>query len=93
MKLLHNGNEIGEIDDVSQEEFWMYGRIHLNSKGEELRPFFDYMTDERHGLDEPPPFDDCLLDSANWRVEENGVRKGIEVPAIHPDGIIAWRWR
>jgi len=93
MKLLHGGNEVGEIYDVSQEGVWMNGRIHLNAKGEELRQFFDYMTDEKYGLDEEPPFGPDLLAPENWHVDENGKRRGIEVPAVHPDGIIEWRWR
>jgi len=93
MKLLHDGNEIGVIDDLSQEGVWMNGRVHLNDKGDELRPFFDYMTDEKHGLDEDPPFEQCLLDPESWFIVEHEVRRGIEVPAVHPDGIIEWRWR
>ncbi len=93
MKLLHDGHEVGEIEEVSQEGVWMNGRIRLNPKGEELRQFFDYMTDEEHGLDEDPPFGPDLLEPENWHVDVNGKRMGIEVPAVHSDGIIEWRWR
>lgn len=93
MSLWYNGVNIGAITDIDQDGFWMNGRICLNARGEQLRVFFNYMTDESRGLDEDPPFDQELLNEENWSVESNGLSRGITVPAIHPDGIIEWKWR
>jgi len=54
--------------------------------------FFAYMVDEANSA-EDPPFDDDLLDPENWYVDEEGKKRGIEIPAIYNDGLIAWRWR
>ena len=93
MKLLHDGIEVGKIDDVSQEGVWMNGRVRLNAKGEQLKHFFYYMTNDEYDLDEDPPFGADLLNPENWHVDENGRQRGIEVPAVHSDGTIEWRWR
>jgi hypothetical protein len=92
MKLLYNSEVIGDITEVSAEDFWMNGRVELNQKGEELRDFFNFMTDERQGHVEPP-FGSALLEPDAWHVLENRNARGIDVPAVHPDGVIFWRRR
>jgi hypothetical protein len=93
MKLYHGTTHVADISDVSAEGIWMSGRIRLTAEGTSYRPFFEYMTDDRHGLDETPPFGNDLLNADEWFVLDNGKRAGIEVPAVHPDGTVEWRWR
>jgi hypothetical protein len=93
MKLLHKKDVIGEITDVGQDDFWMLGRVQLNSEGQSLRQFFDYMTDEGNSLREDPPFGADLLNPETWHIIEKDDMRGIEVPAVYPDGLIYWRWR
>ena len=71
----------------------MWGHIDLTPEGFAYREFFDYMTDEEHGFEQDPPFSDDLLNPFEWFIEDNGMKRGIEVPAVHFDGTIAWRWR
>ncbi len=93
MNLYHHTKHLGSIVDISQEGFWMYGQIDLTAEGSTYRDFFDFMTDEEHNLEQDPPYSEGLLDPEGWVIEENGMKRGIEVPAIHSDGTIAWRWR
>jgi hypothetical protein len=94
MKLVHNGQVLGTITSVSKEGVWMSGALSLaSSVADSYRRFFAFMTDENNH-DKDPPFGPDLLDETQWFVEEaDGSRRGIEIPAIHADGAIDWRWR
>jgi hypothetical protein len=92
MKLYHGDRFLGDISQVGVEGVWMNGEIKLSPSAADYHPFFEFMTDETRGA-EAPPFGEDLLDPENWYVEENGQKRGIEVPAVHRDGSIEWRWR
>jgi hypothetical protein len=93
MRLFHTALLIGDITNVIREGVWMCGSFHPNELAVEYREFFAYMTDESRGLDEDPPFDEHMLDPNSWFIEDGNARRGIEVPAVHADGTIEWRWR
>jgi hypothetical protein len=93
VNLYHNTKHLGSISDVSQDGIWMYGQIDLTSESSAYREFFDFMTDEEQCFEQDPPFSKELLNPEEWFIEDNGTKRGIEVPAVHPDGAIAWRWR
>lgn len=94
MKLIHAESQIGEITEPSQDGVWMSGDFVLSpSAGSEYSEFFAFMVDEDQG-DNDPPFGPEFLDETNWFIEDDdGSRRGIEVPAIHEDNSVMWRWR
>lgn len=94
MKLIHSNTLIGTIASPSQDGPWMSGDISLESSlAPDYREFFAYMVDEVRG-DTDPPFGPEFLDESNWFIEDDdGLRRGIEVPAVHDDDSIMWRWR
>jgi hypothetical protein len=93
IRLYHGGVLLGNITNIGQEGVWMSGTVRLTQEGSAYGDFFSYMTDESKGL-EDPPFGRDLLDPNNWFIEdERGMRRGIEVPAVHDDNSIEWRWK
>lgn len=92
MKLYHGAVLLGEIGNISQEGSWMYGELVKTPAASQYEDFFAWMTDEEK-QSEDPPFSDDYLNPDNWSIEdETGKRRGIEVPAVHDDGSIEWRW-
>ncbi len=93
LKLYHRDTLLGDITNVSQEGVWMSGDLVPTPAAAAYRDFFTYMTDENKGQ-EDPPFGEDYLDPENWFVVDDGGRKrGIEVPAVHADQSIEWRWQ
>lgn len=72
----------------------MSGDLALElSLGQEYREFFAFMVDEDKGNIDPP-FGPEFLDESNWFIEDDaGTRRGIEIPAVHDDDSVMWRWR
>lgn len=92
-KLYHRSTLLGEITDVSREGVWMNGQFEPGPEAVAYRDFFSYMTDEAKGQQDPP-FGEEYLNPDNWHLEEeDGQRREIEVPAVHNDQSIEWRWR
>jgi hypothetical protein len=93
LQLYHNGVQLGGVNALGRDGPWMCGELSLLPGADLYREFFEFMTDETKG-DREPPFSSDLLDPQNWFVQDelNQVR-GIEVPAVHADGLIQWRWR
>ena len=84
---------LGEITQVEGDFPWVYGKLTPTSAAAPLQDFFRWMGDEEN-VSKEPPFEKALLNEDNWSiVEENGEQRGISMPAIHEDGLIAWRWR
>jgi hypothetical protein len=93
MRLFYQDEELGTIQEVVGEQPWMSGTFVASPNVDRYRGFFGWMVDEDNGGKEPP-FDASLLDENNWFiVEDSGRRRGIGLPAVHPDGLIMWRWR
>jgi hypothetical protein len=94
MRLLHNDRLIGTVTDLSEEGVWMNGTLRLASDLPSVyRDFFAFMTNESRG-DEDPPFDDDLLDDETWFVaDDDGTKRGIDIPAVHDGDFVTWRWR
>lgn len=90
LNLYYDGSLIGTISDPDFDSPWLQGKVQLNAKGEELRPFYEWM--EENELDQDPPFDPALFDSERWCVELEGYMIGIDMPSIRRDGTIDWRW-
>ena len=82
---------IGHINNIYRENNWIYGSFEANEKFECFREFFKAMVCEE-GFDESE-FDCEFLLDINWSVSNNGVLRGIEIPAIYDDGEIAFRYR
>lgn len=93
LKLYHRDTLIGEITNVSQEGVWMNGDLIPTSAAEGYQEFFAFLTDEGKGQQDPP-FDEEYLNPQNWIVvDEVGRKRGIEIPAVHEDNSIEWRWQ
>ena len=94
MKLIHSEKVIGTITSPSQDGPWMCGDLVLDeSVSDGYREFFAFMVDEDQGENDPP-FGPEFLDESHWFVEEDaGTRRGIEIPAVHDDDSVMWRWR
>jgi hypothetical protein len=94
MELLYRSRNLGTITKVEGEGFWMYGRFSPGpAVTRELAEFFRFMTSEE-GHSKDPPFSDELLADESWEViDDSGTRRGITLPFVHPDKLIAWRWR
>jgi len=91
MKLLFKNTCIGTIGEISTDQPWFSGVFEPKNVPSEISELFEYLTDENRSTEEPP-FPPELLDSSNWHIEDTGIKKQIEVPAVHPDGAIMWRW-
>jgi len=90
MKLYHNNVLIGEITAVETDMFWLSGIIHFTPEAATYEDFFAFITDEDNALEELPFASEML---ENWFVEdENGKMRAIEIPAVHDDNTIDWRW-
>ncbi len=90
MKLVHCGTTLCDIVEVAGDFPWMCGNLEYNSLPPSLRELFEFLTDESKSA-ENPPFAESLLDPSHWHVLENSEMRGIEVPAVHADGVIMWR--
>ncbi len=87
------GRRLGEVLDAEGDFPWMHGKFVAGEEAAALREFFDWMTNEDK-YEQEPPFDAELLNDEHWSlVSESGRARGISVPAVHADGLIAWRWR
>ena len=93
MILLYDNTPIGEISQPRFDEmFWMIGEFKPYDYFLKFKEFFEYMTDEDCDFTIDPPFPEEFFMSHFWSLEEDGNTKGIEVPAVHTDGTIYWRW-
>ncbi len=91
MHLLFKDNIIGYINNIYQEQCWIYGDFEGSDKYREYREFFKTIVCEE-GFDESD-FDCELFVDTNWMVEDNGALLGIFIPAIYDDGEISFRYR
>ena len=91
MKLYHHGRMLGEITEPFPDCPWICGDIALSPEAAGYRPFFESMTGEDQTI--VPKFGDDLLEPDGWFIEDPGEMRGIDVPAVHGDGTIYWRWR
>ena|SRR5579863_4145918 len=94
LRLFFRGVCLGGIRDPVGAFPWMDGSFTPSPAAAAFRDFFRWMVDEGN-RGEDPPFDEALLDEANWSVERaDGSRVGISVPAVlEESGSISWRWR
>jgi len=94
MKLVHRDAVIGTIMSPSQDGPWMSGTLAIRQDvSEAYYAFFEFMTNEDQG-NTGPPFSEEFLDEDNWFVvDEDGTKRGIEVPAVHDNDFVMWRWR
>jgi hypothetical protein len=70
----------------------MVGTFRPEGAADDFAGFWAFVTNSDTSAQDPP-FADELWDSANWRVvDEKDDPRGIEVPAVHSDGTIMWRW-
>lgn len=93
MKLVHLDKVVGTISSPSRDGEWMCGELSLEAPPElNYSEFFAFMVDESHD-GENPPFSEDFLDEANWQIDDNGLMRGIDIPAVHDDNTIMWRWR
>lgn len=95
MLLLYRNMDLGSISDVGGEQPWWIGNLTPSSEAEAFREFFAWMVDEdRNSAADEPPFDRAWWTDENWYIQDDdGNRRGIDVPAVHGDGQIWWRWR
>jgi hypothetical protein len=84
---------LGAITEVTGDFPWMYGKLIPSAEAAPFQDFFQWMVDEDNASKEPP-FEEKFLNEDNWFIEdEGGKRVGISMPAVHEDGLVAWRWR
>jgi hypothetical protein len=84
---------LGELTNVEGDFPWMFGKLTPTSAAVPFWNFFRWMVDEEN-VSKEPPFEEALLDEDNWFIEdESGKKVSISMPAVHEDGLIAWRCR
>lgn len=82
---------LGHISNIYKEGCWIYGffeKMELFNNFDEL--FKDLVCED--GFDETK-YETDILDDHNWYISENGVKRGICLPAIYDDGDISFRYR
>lgn len=90
MRLYHLDVLVGQIREPEVDSPWMYGRLEATDAIVQYRELFAFLTDEASGWKDPP-FDPSYLEG--WYiVDEEGRKLPIEPPAVHEDGVVAWRW-
>lgn len=94
MKLYFQVQLVGTITQFYGCGLWMEGDLDLVINDPIFHSFFNWMVDESN-IGEDPPFPPELLDEDNWCIEEeNGIKRGISIPAVHLfEKSISWRWR
>jgi len=91
MQLYYKDLNLGDVIEQGQDFPWQLGTLIPNSNTEAFRALFNYLTDEEQTKD--PPFAKELLEDSNWSiVSDSGAKRGIMVPAVHPDNSIWWVW-
>jgi hypothetical protein len=55
LRLLHDGNCLGEVSAVTSDHPWMVGRLSLSSDDARYREFFSFMTSEEGEKSDGPP--------------------------------------
>ena len=84
---------LGEIKDVNGEGMWMNGKITSTENMKNFENLFAVLVDEKNDFKEENHNEEWLEDD-NWFItDEEGNKKGIDLPAVYPDGEINWRWR
>ncbi|MFP7226431.1 hypothetical protein [Priestia filamentosa] len=92
MKLYFSDEYLGDIESPKVEGLWMYGTIKPTESLEKYRDFFEALLDEDNQFNEEE-YDEKLLNDYNWYIiDDEGKKKGIDLPTIHPTGDIDWRW-
>lgn len=93
MQLYYQNRCLGWVDGVFLDQPEVHGRFSPAAGIEPFEDLFAWLVNEDNAGEEPP-FDDALLDEANWFVVDNdGRKRGISVPGVYDDGEIFWRWR
>jgi hypothetical protein len=91
LRLYRNDEWMGDVTPTYREHYWTYGTIRLTPAGERLSGYFRFMTDHDRVQAGLPEEYAALFRSGGWfMVDEEGRRIGIDAPAIHEDGEIAW---
>ncbi|MFP7473446.1 hypothetical protein SFC55_20795 [Niallia taxi] len=94
MKLYFKEEYLGDIQNVKREGTWVNGLFKPAGNFEQFKTFLEALTNEDHDDLEEDKFDVEWLDASNWFiVDGQGIKEGIEVPAVYSDGDIDWRWR
>ncbi|MFP3845383.1 hypothetical protein [Priestia filamentosa] len=92
MKLYFLDECLGEIKDASSEGMWMNGKITPTENMEKFKELFAALVDEENEFQEED-YNGEWLDDENWSItEDDGKKRGIDLPAVYPDGEINWRW-
>lgn len=92
LKLYRGADVIGIVTNPAQEGPETIAKLELTDAAAHHRELLDYMLSVTSDSPDPP---DSLKLFDDWFIEdESGVRRGIFLPAIRPDGkFISWRWR
>ncbi len=90
LKLFHDKDLIGTINNEVPDDFAFMGEIELTDKGAEYKDIFEFFADQDKRMYVDPPFSDNQLE--NWFVEnEQGERTEISTPAVNDKNEIWWR--
>lgn len=92
MKLYHNNELMGTIENVGMEGLWMLGELTLNPAADKYKEMLDFLVDEERNHQNPPyPMED--LEGWSIEYEEGMMRDVLGPPAVHDNYTnIAWRW-
>ncbi|MDN4526132.1 hypothetical protein [Fictibacillus fluitans] len=70
----------------------LLGKSIIAKSWKDSTGFLNALIDEQHEFD-GEKYDSAWLDVSNWYViNDQGCQKGIDLPAIYPDGEIHWRY-
>ncbi|MDQ0224431.1 hypothetical protein [Metabacillus niabensis] len=93
MKLYFINEYLGDIHNTGVEGMWVYAEITPSKNIDKFNDFFAALVDEENDFEEAN-FSEEWVDDNNWFViDDENRKKGICIPAVYPDGVIAWRWR
>jgi hypothetical protein len=93
MDLFFDSEPLGEIDDVTMDDFWLVGRFHPLPSAARFAELFAFLCKEDKSPNDEPPVPDDIIFGTHWSIiDDDGVRKVIICPAVHDDGVISWQW-
>ena len=92
MELIYKKEILGEIKDLTREDFWVYGKVVPSELFSKYKQCFNLLISEENTIDERLYGDDFFNDE-NWFIKEDGELKKINIPAVYPDNEISFRFR
>ena len=92
MELIFKQDIIGKVENLTQEGLWIYGKIIPSELFQNYKKYFELLINAENIAGDTMLENDFFSD-VNWFVKNDKTIKEISVPAVYPDGEIAFRYR